>query len=67
MTQPSPNAPKSLRPVMLQTGKESSESLRSFQVFNDDITKAEQEGFVATLPANQTINVKSKIASYTLI
>ena len=65
-TQPSPNAPKLQRPIMLQTGKESSESLQSFQVFNGDITKAELEGFVATLHANQVINVKSKIASYTL-
>ena len=28
-TQPSPNAPKSQRPVLIQTGKESSESLKS--------------------------------------
>lgn len=50
---------------MIQTGKESTESLQSFQIFNQQITTGEQEGFVVTLP-NKAINSKSKIASYTL-
>ena len=65
-TEPSPNSPKSQRPVMIQTGKESTESLQSLKLFNDDITQAEKEGFVVKMPGNKAINVKSTIVSYCL-
>ena len=44
-TQPSPNATKKQRPIHLQTGKESSESLQSLAIFNNDISRAKEEGF----------------------
>ena len=60
------NAPKSQRPLMIQTGKESNESLQSLKLFNNDITQAEKEEFMVNMPGNRAINVKSKIVPYSL-
>ena len=65
-TEPSPNSPRSQRPLMIHTGKESAETLQSQKLFNNDITKVESEGFVVKLSDNQAINVKSKMVSYCL-
>ena len=46
--QNSPNAPLSQRLVCLQMGKESVDALKSLEVFNDDITKLKDEGFMIT-------------------
>ena len=42
--QPSPNSASSQRPLSLQMGKESSESLKSLAVFNEDITRMKEVG-----------------------
>ena len=63
-TEPSPNSPRSQRPLMIHTGKESTETLQSLQLFNNDISKVESEGFVVTLPDNRAVNVKSTNISY---
>ena len=66
-SQPSPNAPKTQRPVLLQTGKESTESIQSLSIFNNDIAQAGEEGFVVNVPSSEeAVNVKAKIVSYML-
>ena len=73
-TQPSPNAPKKQRPILLQTGKESSKSLQSLAIFNNDISRAEEEGFVVSVKdddedkgdSQKSVNIKSKVLSYML-
>ena len=42
--QKSPNSPLTPRPLALQMGKESAESLRSLAIFNEDQTKLKTEG-----------------------
>ena len=61
--QSSPNSPNTQRPVCLQMGKESSETLEALKVFNTEITKLENEGIVVII-GRSTYNVKVHIASY---
>ena len=41
--QKDPNSPLTQRPLCLQLGKESADSLRSLEIFNDDISILEKE------------------------
>ena len=65
-TEPSPNSPRSQRPIMIHTGKESSETLQSLKLFNNDIFKVESEGFVVEMPEHRAVNIKSTNVSYCL-
>lgn len=64
-TEPSPNSPRSQRPIMILTGKESSETLQALQLFNNDISKVASEGFVVEMP-EKAVNVKAINVSYCL-
>ena len=48
-TQKSPNSPLTHRPLALQLGKESTESLQSLQIFDDDINEMESLGFTTNV------------------
>ena len=61
--QSSPNAPLTQRPVSLQMGKESVQSLQSLQLFNEDVTRLKEDGF-DVLKAGQNYHVDVEIQSY---
>ena len=65
-TESAPNSHRSQRPLLIRTGKESVESLGSLKIFNNDINKAENEGFVLNVAEDRTVNVKSTIIAYSL-
>ena len=65
-TEPSPNSSRSQRPLMIHTGKESHETLHSLELFNNDISKVENEGFVVKMPGDRAVNVTSTNVSYCL-
>ena len=62
--QPSPNSPYTQRPVCLQMGKESEESLQSLKIFNDDIAKMKDDGMVVQHGGSTAYNVKVDIISH---
>ena len=58
-----PNTPKTQRALMIQTGKESSETLQSLTLYNDDMSTAKDMGFTICLNSEK-IAVKASCASY---
>ena len=62
-TQQCPNSAGTHRPLALQLGKESSETLRSLTVFEDDIEKSKTEGHSIDVN-NHSINMKINIISH---
>ena len=61
--QPSPNSPSTQRPISLQLGKESWESLQSQKIFNKDIKALKEEGIVVK-SSESAYNVKVNIRSH---
>ena len=59
-TQLSPNSPLTQRPISLQMGKESATSLRSLEIFNQDITDLQTDGFLLE-HGGKHFNVHTKI------
>ena len=64
----SPNSSKSQRPLMIQTGKESEDSLQSIGIFNQDIKRLEEDGCVVLSGPDSSLayNIKAKITAYSL-
>ena len=62
-TQKSPNSALTHRPLALQLGKESTETLQSHQVFEDDINKMQNDG-IETVVGEKSVNVKVNVASH---
>ena len=62
-TQKSPNSALTHRPLALQLGKESTETLQSLQVFEDDINKMQNDG-IETVVGEKSVNVKVNVASH---
>ena len=62
-TQKSPNSALTHRPLALQLGKESRETLESLQVFDNDINKMKADGFT-TVVGEKLVSVKVNVASY---
>ena len=62
--QPSPNNPLTHRPLSLQMGKESAESLKSLEIFNDDISTLKDTGFNFETVADQDVTMKVHIKSH---
>lgn len=62
-TQKSPNSALTHRPLALQLGKESTETLKSLQVFDDEIKAMETEGFT-TVVDETPVFVKVNVASH---
>ena len=60
-TQKSPNSALTHRPLPLQLGKESTEILKSLQVFDDNIKAMETEGFT-TMVDETPVFVKENVA-----
>ena len=62
--QKTPNAATAQRPLMLQKGKESLESLQSVSVFNRDIETLSKEGIVVVCNDDVAIDMTVSISSY---
>ena len=62
--QKSPNNPLTHRPVALQMGKESSNSLKSLEIFNNDISILNTTGSKIVVKDDQEIIMKVKIQSH---
>ena len=60
-TQKSPNSALTHRPLALQLGKESRETLRSLQVFDNDINKMKADGFT-TVVGEKLVSVKVNVS-----
>ena len=62
-TQKSPNSALTHRPLALQLGKESTETLQSLQVFDADINAMKSDGF-QTVVGEKSVAVKANVASH---
>ena len=62
-TQKSPNSALTHRPLALQLGKESAETLQSLQIFDDEINKMKDEGF-STIVGEKLVSVKVNVSSH---
>ena len=62
-TEPSPNCAQSQRPLSLQLGKETVENLQSFTIFDEDMHKLKNTGFLLTKDG-KTFSVKVDIVSF---
>ena len=62
-TQKSPNSALTHRPLALQLGKESTETLQSLQVFDDDINAMKCDGFT-TVVGEKEVSLKVNVASH---
>ena len=58
-----PNSALTHRPLALQLGKESRETLQSLEVFDDDINRLQSEGF-QTVVEKETVSVKVNVSSH---
>ena len=59
-----PNNPLTHRPLVLQMGKESLESVRSLEIFNDDISVLKDRGCIINIPEVSDITLKVVIKSH---
>ena len=62
-TQKSPNSALTHRPLAVQLGKESRETLESLKVFDNDINKMKADGFTAVV-GEKLVSVKVNVASH---
>ena len=62
-TQHSPNSALTQRPLALQLGKESVDTLQSLQTFDQDINDMKENGFAAII-GEKEVNVKVNVASH---
>ena len=62
-TQQTPNSAHTHRPLALQLGKESTETLQSLQIFDEDINKMKENGFT-TMVGEKEVAVKVNVASH---